>query len=81
VEHTASSAQRRCFGRPPLRVCVCIHSVASDELIERFRPNLVIQTQEPFEEENWSKVQIGQETFIVCLLSILLLSYLLTYYY
>jgi len=40
-------------------------SVGSDELIERFRPNLVIQNYKPFEEENWSTVQIGRETFVV----------------
>jgi len=45
-----------------VHVCAC---AASDELIERFRPNLVVRTQQPFEEENWSSVQIGRETFIV----------------
>jgi len=39
--------------------------IATDELIERFRPNLVVQTNTPFEEENWLTVQIGRDTFVV----------------
>ena len=53
---------------------VYVVCAASDELIERFRPNLVVETQEPFVEEHWSSVQIGHETFIVCTYS---LTYLL----
>jgi len=39
------------------------------ELIERFRPNLVVQTKRAFEEEDWSTVRIGRETFTVRLLA------------
>ena len=54
-----------------MRVYVSL-CIATDELIERFRPNLVVQTNKPFEEENWLTVQIGSETFMVrlCLLSV-----------
>ena len=49
--------------------CVCVSvCIGTDELIERFRPNLVVETSRPFEEENWQAVQIGRhETFIVSL--------------
>jgi len=52
--------------------------VASDELIGRFRPNLVVETREAFEEETWSSVKIGSHTFTVCAL-LILFTYLLSY--
>lgn len=36
-----------------------------EELIERFRPNLIVKTHKPFEEDDWTRVQIGAHTFIV----------------
>lgn len=35
-----------------------------DELVQRFRPNLVVNTRTPFEEETWSKVRIGTHIFM-----------------
>lgn len=36
-----------------------------EELIERFRPNLIVRTHRPFEEDNWTRLRIGAHTFIV----------------
>jgi len=38
---------------------------AADELIERFRPNLVVKTSVAFEEETWSTIMIGDNIFKV----------------
>lgn len=37
------------------------------ELLDRFRPNLIVKTQKAFEEENWTSVQIGSQVFVVSL--------------
>ena len=36
-----------------------------DELIDRFRTNLIISGGIPFEEDSWSSVTIGDEEFKV----------------
>lgn len=36
-----------------------------EELIERFRPNLIVRTHRPFEEDDWTRLQIGAHTFVV----------------
>ena len=33
--------------------------------MQRFRPNLVIENEVPFEEEDWKKLEIGGATFEV----------------
>lgn len=35
------------------------------ELLDRFRPNLIVKTQKAFEEEKWTSVQIGSQVFVV----------------
>ncbi|XP_015212667.2 molybdenum cofactor sulfurase isoform X1 [Lepisosteus oculatus] len=37
----------------------------TEQLIERFRANLVVSGKEPFEEDNWTKVTVGQTPFQV----------------
>jgi uncharacterized protein YcbX len=45
--------------------CVSGACVAAGELIERFRPNLIVNTSTAFEEETWSTVMIGNNKFRV----------------
>ncbi|KAJ6657855.1 hypothetical protein lerEdw1_001905 [Lerista edwardsae] len=40
-------------------------SLLPQELIHRFRANIVISTNEPFEEDKWEKIKIGALHFKV----------------
>lgn len=44
--------------------------LSEDQLIQRFRPNFIVDNVPPFAEDQWDSLRIGDINFVVSLLAI-----------